>query len=131
MAAILEQYPEIHAAFNLTPSLLRQLDDLANGAKDLYWAHAEIPAEDLNDEEKKFILDRFFDTNRKIVARFPRYQELLDKRNNSDDPLNDFTVEDYRDLQMLFNLAWIDPDWLGQEPLAGLVAKGRNFAGGG
>ena len=127
MASILEQYPDIHATFNLTPSLLRQLDDLGQGAKDLYWTHAEIPAEDLSDEEKQFILDRFFDANQKIVARFPRYQELLEKRNNSANPLNGFTVEEYRDLQILFNLAWVDPDWLGQEPLAGLVGKGRNY----
>ncbi len=127
MAAILEQYPDIHATFNLTPSLLRQLDDLSNGAKDLYWTHALIPADDLSDGEKQFILDRFFDSNQKIIARFPRYQELLDKRNNSDDPLNEFTVEDYRDLQILFNLAWVDPDWLGQEPLASLVDKWGSF----
>ncbi len=28
---------------------------------------------------------------------------------------------------MLFNLGWTDPDWLAAEPLAGLVAKGRDF----
>ncbi len=128
MAAILEQYPDIHATFNLTPSLLRQLDDLSDGARDLYWNLAEIPAEDLNDDQKQFILDRFFDTNQKIIARFPRYQELSDKRNNGDDPLRSFTIEDFRDLQILFNLAWVDPDWLGQEPLAGLVGKGENFS---
>ena len=34
MAAMLEQYPDVHVTFNLTPVLLRQLDDLAAGAKD-------------------------------------------------------------------------------------------------
>ena len=127
MADILNQYPEIHATFNLTPSLIQQLDDLSAGAKDLYWTHAEIPADELAEEEKQFILDRFFDTNRRIIDRFPRYAELLDKRDSSDDPLNEFTIEDYRDLQVLFNLAWVDPDWLAEEPLDGLVAKGRDF----
>jgi hypothetical protein len=47
MAAILEEYPEVHATFNLTPSLIRQLDDLAAGAKDLYWVHTEIPVGEL------------------------------------------------------------------------------------
>ena len=102
MAAILNQYPEIHATFNLTPSLIRQLDDLGAGAKDLYWVLSEIPAEELNDEQKQFILDRFFDTNRKIIARFPRYQILLDLRDNSADPSKVFTDQDYRDLQVLF-----------------------------
>ncbi|HET90754.1 MAG TPA: glycoside hydrolase, partial [Chloroflexi bacterium] len=34
----------------------------------------------------------------------------------------------YRDLQVLFNLGWTDPDFLAQEPLASLVARGRDFS---
>ncbi len=128
MAAILESYPDIHATFNLTPSLLRQLEDLAAGNKDLYWVYAEIPADELTDEQKQFILDRFFDTNRRIVERFPRYQELLELRDNSENPLAAYGEQDFRDLQIWFNLAWVDPDWLAEEPLAGLVARGRDFA---
>ncbi|MEJ2708982.1 MAG: glucodextranase DOMON-like domain-containing protein [Anaerolineales bacterium] len=124
MAAILEQYPDIHVTFNLTPSLLRQLDDFVSGAKDLYWVTAEIPADQLTAEQQQFLLDRFFDTNPKIIARFPRYQELLLKR----DAGEVYSEQDYRDLQVLFNLAWVDPDWLAQAPLADLVAKGSNFA---
>jgi len=44
MATILEDYPDIKATYNLTPSLIHQLDDLAAGAEDLYWVHSEIPA---------------------------------------------------------------------------------------
>ena len=127
MAAILKQYPDIHATFNLTPSLIRQIDDLDAGAKDLYWVLSEVPADQLSNEEKSFLLDRFFDTNRRIIARFPRYQELLSLRDDNQDPLSSYTTQDYLDLQVLFNLAWTDPDWLDQEPLSGLVAKGRGF----
>ncbi|RMG94832.1 MAG: glycoside hydrolase [Chloroflexi bacterium] len=127
MATTVAQYPNIHVTFNLTPSLIRQLDDLAAGAKDLYWAYTEIPASELTNDQKQFILDRFFDTNRKVIARFPRYQELLTKRDSSDNPLEDYTTQDYLDLQLLFNLAWTDPDWLTEEPLASLVAKERNY----
>ena len=125
MAAILTQYPQIHATFNLTPSLIRQLDDIAAGAKDLYWAYAEISADNLSEEQKLFILDRFFDINSSIIARFPRYQELSQMR--GEDALQTWTPQDFRDLQVLFNLAWTDPDWLAEEPLASLVAKGRDF----
>ncbi len=127
MAAILQEYPDIKATFNLTPSLIRQLDALSAGATDLYWQHTLIPAEELDDAQKQFILDRFFDTNRKIIARFPRYQALLDLRDGSDDPLGTFEADDYRDLQLLFNLAWTDPDWLAGEPLAALVEQGEGF----
>jgi alpha-amylase/alpha-mannosidase (GH57 family) len=33
MAAILKQYPSIRATFNITPSLIRQIDDLEAGQK--------------------------------------------------------------------------------------------------
>lgn len=134
MAALVEQYPQIHVTFNLTPSLLRQVDDLAAGAKDLYWTTAEVPADQLSEEQKLFILQRFFDINRKIIARFPRFQELLNARGTdlSDAGLRAvaarWTAADFRDLQVLFNLAWTDPDWLAQEPLKSLVAKGRGYS---
>jgi len=124
MAAMLEDYPDIQATFNLTPSLLRQLLDLAGGAVDLYWVHTEVPAAELSPEQKDFILSRFFDTNSKIIARLPRYQEIADQR----DRASDWDAQTWLDLQVLFNLAWSDPDFLAVEPLAGLVSKGRGFA---
>ena len=36
MAAMLRQYPDVHVTFNLTPVLIRQLDELAAGTKDVY-----------------------------------------------------------------------------------------------
>ncbi len=126
MAAILEQYPYIQATFNLTPSLLRQLMDMKSGTRDLYAVHTMIPAAGLNDEQKGFIRSRFFDINPKIIARFPRYQEIADDRENSDN----WDTQTWLDLQVLFNLAWTDPDWLAEEPLASLVTKGRDFTEG-
>jgi alpha-amylase/alpha-mannosidase (GH57 family) len=124
MAAILEQYPDIQATFNLTPSLLRQLLDLESGAVDLYQVHTEIPAAELTDEQKDFIISRFFDINPKIIARFPRYQQIVNDRENS----ANWDTQTWLDLQVLFNLAWTDPDWLDEEPLTSLVAQGRDFA---
>ena len=129
MAAMLQEYPGVQATFNLTPSLIRQLDDLSAGAKDLYWQYTEIPAEELTADEKLFLLERFFDINRTIIARFPRYQELLDLRDESglDNSLASWTADDFRDLQVLFNLAWTDPAWLAEAPLQELVEKGEGF----
>jgi len=135
MAAMLKDYPQVHATFNLTPVLLRQLDDFVdNGAKDLYWTLAEVPAAELEREQKEFILTRFFDVNwNNIIARFPRYQELLEKRGGADEAaiagaLESFSEQDLRDLQVWFNLAWFDPDFLESEPLKDLVEKGRDFS---
>ncbi|MBN2113491.1 MAG: glycoside hydrolase, partial [Acidimicrobiia bacterium] len=54
---------------------------------------------------------------------FPRYAELRQLRSDG----TPYAEEDFRDLQVLFNLAWTDPSFLAEEPLASLVAKGRGF----
>ena len=123
MAALSEEFPGVRVTFNLTPVLLEQLEELVNGTKDRYWMMTEVPADQLDETQQRYLLDRFFDTNPLVIARFPRYQELSDKRTAGET----FTTDDYRDLQVLFNLAWIDPDFLAQEPLASLVAKGSGF----
>ena len=135
MASTIAAYPDVHATINLTPVLLRQIDDFVeNGAKDRYWVLAEKPASSLTLEEKSFILERFFDANwTNIIARFPRYQQLLDKRDGTDadaiaSAVASFSEQDFRDLQIWFNLAWFDPQFLEEEPLKGLVEKGGNFS---
>lgn len=134
MAATVAQYPSVHVTFNLTPVLIRQLDDFVNGAKDVYWVLSEKPAAELTREEKEFILRRFFDANwDHVIRRFPGYAALLEKRGGTDDEaiaraLDTFSEQDYRDLQIWFNLAWIDPDELAKEPLKSLVQKDHGFA---
>jgi len=135
MAALVRQYPDVHVTFNFTPVLIRQIQDyLENGAKDLYWVMAEKPAAELTEEEQRFILERFFDVNwKKILARYPRYQALLDKRGSGDAAsinaaLGTFTEQDYRDLQIWFNLAWFDPSILADQPLKALVDQGEGFS---
>ncbi|RME36141.1 MAG: hypothetical protein D6793_06285, partial [Thermoflexia bacterium] len=87
MAATVAQYPSVHVTFNLTPVLIRQLDDFVqNGAKDRYWVLAEKPASELTPEEKEFILRRFFDANwDRVIPRYPGYHALLQKRGGTDD----------------------------------------------
>jgi len=133
MAAILKEYPDVHTAFNITPSLIRQLDDFAAGATDAYWEMTMVPAEELSEEQKRFILRRFFDVNARIVERFPRYIELRTMRTGVGDEeieaaLESWTAQDFRDLQVLFNLAWTDPSFLAEEPLASLVNKERGYS---
>lgn len=135
MAALVAQYPDVHVTFNLTPVLIRQLDDLANGAEDLYRVEAETPAADLTQDQKRFILERFFDANwDHMIARFPRYQALLDLRGKASDPgaieaaLQRFTPQDFLDLQIWWNLAWFDPSFLAEPPLEDLVSRGSGFS---
>lgn len=135
MAAMIKPYPNVRMTVNITPVLMKQLDDFTqNGARDYYWELAEVPASELSDEEKTYLLTRFFDANwDNIIYRFPRYKELLNKRGGTTPeaiakavPL--FTEQDYRDLQIWFNLAWVDPEFLSQSPLKELVEKGEGFS---
>lgn len=136
MAAVLLEYPSVKATFNLVPSLIDQLLAYYDGEpRDVYQKMALIPADQLGDDEKAFLLRRFFDANwDKVIARYPRYQELLNKRgpDGSDaaiaEAMTRFTEQDYRDLQVWFDLAWFDPDFLENDSdLAALVRRGRGF----
>lgn len=134
MAAMLEEYPDVHVTFNLTPSLIKQLQDFVDGTKDYYWVLAEKPAAELTGEEKLDVLRYFFDAHwDNQIGIFPRYQALLDKRGTDTNAgalaaaAERFTEQDFRDLQVWFNLSWFDPDFLNQEPLKGLVERGEGF----
>jgi alpha-amylase/alpha-mannosidase (GH57 family) len=134
MAAMLKQHPNVKATFSLSPVLIQQLDDLANGARDLHWELSAKPAAQLSTDDKRFILARFFDApSPDVIAAHPRYQELLNKHGEEtsaqiEAALQTFTEQDFRDLQLWFNLAWFDPDLLAEPPLSELVAKGRDFS---
>jgi len=135
MAATVAKYPKVHVTFNLTPVLLKQLNDyVANGAKDKYWVLTEKPAADLTDDDKDFILRHFFDANWDHVIKIhPGYKALLDKRAGTDAAAiaaakQNFTEQDFRDLQVWFNLAWMDPDVLAVDPLKPLIEKDHGFA---
>lgn len=136
MAAMLEAYPDMKVTFNLVPSLLMQLEDyVERGAKDVYQILTEKRPDRLTNDEKEFILRRFFDANwDNLIKRYPRYWELLQKRGTAGTDADiarareTFTEQDFLDLQVWFNLAWIDPDLIREDPvMTALVAKGRRF----
>ena len=137
MAAILERYPKIRQTFNLTPSLLEQLERYEAGEQD-YYQKVNKPAETLSDREKRYLLLHFFDIHwDRVIGQHPRYRELLELQGRSREPgaiakaLKRYRPEDYRDLQAWFNLAWIDPEIRHADPrLSGLVEKGRDFTAG-
>jgi alpha-amylase/alpha-mannosidase (GH57 family) len=135
MVSILKEYPGVHCTFNLVPSLILQLDECSQGAKDVWQAISEKPASELTREEREFILRRFFDANwERIIKRHPRYWQLLQERGEAvtdasiSRALQTFTDQDYRDLQVWFNLAWLDPDFKEGDPLMkALIDKGQGF----
>jgi alpha-amylase/alpha-mannosidase (GH57 family) len=136
MPAILNDFPAVRQTFNLVPSLLKQILDYAdNGAKDRFLEISQKPADSLDRDEKIFLLRNSFMANWNTMIRpYPGYWRLLDRRGHSVSP-NDlaaamrlFTVQDYRDLQVWFNLTWFDPLFHQRDPfLRDLVQKGGDF----
>jgi alpha-amylase/alpha-mannosidase (GH57 family) len=136
MIELLAETPTVHATFNLVPSLLDQLDQYVRGeALDPHLMMSRKPAAALTEHERLFALRSFFMAHHEnVIGRFPRFAELLQKRGPSHDEaalrgaLPRFTDDDFRDLQVLANLAWFDLSWQKADPeTRALVEKGRHF----
>src|SRR4029077_15833227 len=126
MPALLDGYPKLRATFNLVPSLLAQIEDYGKQESvDLFLNLSRREAGDLSAEERDFVLRWMRESTRALrVQQSPRYLELASRP--VDAP---FTVQEMRDLQVWFNLAWCDPVWVdGDARLSELKRKDRNFA---
>jgi alpha-amylase/alpha-mannosidase (GH57 family) len=135
MVKILEEFPHIHATFNLAPSLLVQIEEYASGtAADPFLAVALKPAEELSRAEKEFALRYLFQANEnRLISRYPRYRELFDTmQQNLWSPqraAEAFDTAMLRDLQVLSQIAWLDEEMQAGDPeVRELVRKGRNYA---
>src|SRR5262249_32237697 len=136
MVAILRDFPKVQQNFNLVPSLLSQLQDYVNDqAREAMLDLSVLPAADLKDADKSYLLRYFFYANKEnVIARFPRYLELLEKRGlqgsaeEMERARSKYTPQDYLDLQVLQKLAWMDEEYLELDPdISRLVEKGRHF----
>ncbi|MFH1421230.1 MAG: glycoside hydrolase family 57 protein, partial [Planctomycetota bacterium] len=134
MAALLKEFPGVHANINLVPSLLMQLEAYCNGEVDKHFQVSKRDASALSFEEKIFILNNFFSTNHeKVIAPIKRYAKLLSKRGKSTGKtvrisLDDFSEQDIRDLQVWFNLVWFHPVTVEKDEfLLSLSKKGKGF----
>ena len=134
MALLLEEFPKIRQTFNYVPCLLDQIKDYEeNRAIDQFWKLTKISAEDLTEENKLYILDNLFSANHQnMIDVYPRYKELLKKRNfrrkRARDILKDFSNKDFQDLQVWANLTWYHPLIIYRDPLLmELLKKGEGL----
>jgi alpha-amylase/alpha-mannosidase (GH57 family) len=135
MVKILDEFPRMRQTFNLVPSLVVQIEDYAVGeAHDPFWTAAMAPAENLTAQQRQFILQYFFQANReKLIYRYPRYRELYERWEGSGmDPAHAahyFSAQDYRDLQVLSQLAWFDEEFLEHDPeVQALVRQASDYS---
>lgn len=136
MAGMLDEFPSIRLNFNLVPSLLIQLEDYGSGsASDPHLELTLKPASKLTQEDRFIILHDFFMANwRHMIEPHARYSQLLTKRGrySTIEELKRiatyFSIQDLLDLQVWFNLSWMDPYWKKNDEFIGMLfAKGAHF----
>jgi alpha-amylase/alpha-mannosidase (GH57 family) len=136
MVRILDDYPKIKQVFNFTPSLLIQLEEyIENGTTDFSYALSAKNPEQFTEQEKIDALKTFFLSNsERMIKRYPRYAELKEKRGMaaSNDNLREiaqrFTAQDFRDLQVWWNLAWVGEYSRFDPPFKYYIDKQRDFS---
>lgn len=112
MAMLADRHPDMRYTVNMVPSLVEQLQLYASGQVTDSWKALSLkdPA-DMNERERAFLLEHFFSVNRDMhMPAGGRYRELLVRRERmrTGSKVSDvFSNDDLRDLQVLFNLAWM------------------------
>jgi alpha-amylase/alpha-mannosidase (GH57 family) len=128
--------PKLRVNFNFTPVLVRQILELVNREVEDEWETlSRKPAADLDDKDRRHLLENFFKINWETLIRpVPRYAELLAKRGAGytlaklDSIVRKFTDADFRDLQTLYNLQWTGFSAAKRFPIIQeLRAKGHDF----
>ena len=131
MVKILEEFPGVHATFNFVPLLAEQIEEYASGTfKEPWFETAFAPAESLRLEQKRVILERGFQVNENFLRRWTRYGELHSAMlsGGAEACAMQWSARDWRDLQVLSQLAWMDEEYIAKDPAVnGLSAKGRDF----
>jgi alpha-amylase/alpha-mannosidase (GH57 family) len=134
MASLLEQHAGVRATVNLSPSLLDQIHRYLAGAEDTYEAITLRPASELSTEERAFLLRHFFSVHwGSVLEGVPSYRRLLEKRGREMPAGGDaaaaatFSVEEMRDLQVLFNLTWLGFTAAQDPAIRALYARGGGF----
>lgn len=139
MPYIVSQFPDLHITFDLSGSLISQIIDYQNGLIDENLKLSKVNPQDLSTAQKIKILSipgGFFDINwDHIVKKVPLFNDILEKRNAAfkDSPNNPeiavqkLTPQDYLNLQTLFNLFWLDIDFIkNDKDLSPLLDKAFN-----
>lgn len=132
MVELLREFPSLHATFNVVPALGIQLEEYASGNFNEPWySLAFKSADELNREDKAEILSRAFQVNHeRLMSRWPRFVELYEwsRPASGAQALVTFTPRDWRDLQLLSQLAWMEESWFQKDELiARLSTKGKDY----
>ncbi|MDE3169445.1 MAG: glycoside hydrolase [Acidobacteriota bacterium] len=132
MVKILEDFPRIHLTFNMVPSLVEQIEEYAGGRFSEPWFDTIFcRADGLSEEQKFSLLATGFHVNENYLQRWPRYGDLAAQARSAgaEACAARWPAADWRDLQLLSQLAWMDEEYLAKDPaIRQLSAKGKGFS---
>lgn len=131
MALWAKKFEKLKLNFNFVPVLLDSILEYAE--KDAHDIHSRLtitPKNKLNNEDKIFILNNFFDANYQTMIltneEYHRLYQMVQAHGTANTDI--FTNQEYADIMALFNLAWIDPSFkTSNKELKRLVKKGKNY----
>ena len=126
---VLYEFPKIKQTFNFAPSLSMQLDEyIAGTTKDKIQRLTALPSTELSENEKREIIELFFHANfDNMIAPYQRYLELFNRAQWVDDAVANFSVQDWLDLQVWYNLVWFGYYSSQSGIIRRLFQKGRDF----
>ncbi len=135
MVRVLEEFPEIRLTLNLVPCLLDQIRAYERGATDAFLEAGAVPAEELDEAQRAFLIERFFSAGEaRMIGSLPAYAEMSRRRHQArrvrgrEEAWKEFSAADFRDLQALFDLSWFG--FKAQEDfpeIRALRGQGRGF----
>lgn len=105
---VLYEFPNIKQTFNFAPSLNLQIDDYVRSkGTDKIRVLTAKNAKDLTETDKTEILKFFFHSNfENMIKPNPRFLELYNIAKDDSNAFDRFHEQDWRDLQMWYNLSW-------------------------
>ncbi len=132
MVETLREFPGFHATFNVVPALGIQLEEYATGNFNEPWFSLAFKnANELTREDQAEIIARSFQVNHeRLMARWPRFVELYEwsRPAGGAQAFVTFTTRDWRDLQLLSQLAWMEESWLEKDDVVSrLASKGKDY----
>ncbi len=136
MAALVERAGNVHVMFNLVPSLMEQLESYSSGKiNEIQTSLTRRDASALEANEKAFLLRTFFQLSpAHMLLPYSRYRELYDRRGPANEHgdysavIGLYTAQDYRDLQLWYNLAWCGHELRSDPEIRNLFDKARGFS---
>ena len=131
MVKIMEEFPKVHATFNVVPIMAEQIEEYASGRfKEPWFDIVFAPADSLTPEQKRDALERAFQVNDNLLRRWERFVKLQSevRSGGPESCVAHWGTREWRDLQVLSQLAWMDEEYLAKDAVVReLSQKGKDY----